>query len=104
MSRWLGAFFIVMAGALLLSSAAAQETQKGKVDVEAFFKKLDINSDGKLQKDEFLRLADHFKDKAKAREKLSTAFTMIDAEKRGFLSKDQFRTYLDAAKKKTPNQ
>ena len=100
MTRWLGAVLIVVAGGIALSSAVAQDTKKGKVDIEAVFKKLDTNSDEKLSKDEFLKLADRVKDKEKAREKLASAFTKIDAEKKGFLSREQFRTYYHERAKK----
>lgn len=103
MSRWLGAVFTISAISLALCSAEAQQTKKGPVDVDVVFKKLDANSDSKLQKEEFLKLAEHFKDKGKAREKLTTAFATMDAEKRGFLSKDQFRGYFEAAKKRVEN-
>ena len=101
MARCLGMIFAMLTAALVLSSAAAQETRKGKFDAEAIFKKLDANNDGKLQKDEFLKLADRTKDKERAREKLVATFTMIDAEKVGYLSREQFRSYLDAARKKS---
>src|SRR5262245_52912998 len=103
MLRWFGAVVTLTAVSLALCSAEAQQTKKGPVDVDVVFKKLDANGDSKLQKDEFLKLAEHFKDKGKAREKLSTAFTSMDAEKKGFLSKDQFRGYFDAAKKRVEN-
>jgi Ca2+-binding EF-hand superfamily protein len=100
MTRGWGAGLLVLAAGALLTNASAQDTKKGKVDVDAVFKKLDANGDNKLQKDEFLKLADHFKDKGKAREKLSTAFGAIDADKRGYLSRDQFRVYFETAKKR----
>lgn len=83
----------------LWTGVAAQDVKK-KVDAETIFKKLDTNNDGKLQRDEFLKMADSFKNKDKAREKLASTFMTIDVEKLGFLSRDQFRRYLDAAKKK----
>ena len=98
MARCLGLLVILLAFAFLASPAATQEQKKSKLDVEAIFKKLDGNSDGKLQKDEFLRLADRFTDKEKARTKLTATFAMIDAEKRGYLSKDQFRSYFEKRK------
>jgi len=103
MSRWLGAVLILGAASLLFGGVQAQETKKGGVNVDVVFKKLDANADSKLQKDEFLRLADHFKDKGKAREKLTMAFETMDGQKKGFLSKDQFRNYLEAAKKRVEN-
>jgi Ca2+-binding EF-hand superfamily protein len=103
MSRLLGATFLFAAMILMVGSADAQQPKKGTVDVDGVFKKLDANGDAKLQKEEFLRLAEHFKDKGKAREKLTSAFTTMDAEKKGFLSKDQLRGYFDAAKKRVEN-
>lgn len=103
MARLLSSIFVFTAISLMLTGARAQDAKKGPVDVDAVFKKLDANRDDKLQKDEFLKLADHFKDKGKAREKLTSAFTMMDAQKKGFLSKDQFRTYFDNAKKRVEN-
>ncbi len=100
MMRLVGAFFLVLAGVLVLSNASAQDTKRGKIDVEAIFKKLDTNNDAKLQKDEFLKMADRFKDKDKAREKLTATFVTIDTAKNGYLSREQFRVYLDSAKKK----
>ena len=97
----LGLLFLLAGFAL--ASAGAQEAKK--IDVDAIFKKLDGNSDGKLSKDEFLKLADNFKDKEKAREKLTKAFESIDPKNVG-LTKDQFRKYLEAVsvrkKDKTP--
>lgn len=100
MKRLLGMFFIVLAAGLLSSGAAAQD-KKSKIDLEAVFKKLDTNSDGKLSKDEFVRMADRFTNKEKAREKLGMVFDKIDPDNKG-LSRIQFRQYLDglSAKKK----
>lgn len=98
MPRMLGALITVITIGLILGFADGQESKK-KFDVDAIFKKLDANSDGKLSKDEFLKLADRFKDKEKAREKLTMAFEKIDPQNKG-LSKEQLRTYLDSAKKK----
>jgi Ca2+-binding EF-hand superfamily protein len=96
MSRMLG---ILLAGLTLCFIMTGAQAQGKKLDVEAAFKKLDANSDGKLSKDEFLKLADRFKDKDKAREKLTKAFEKIDPQNQG-LSKDQFGQYLDSVKKK----
>ena len=103
MTRLLGSLITLITLSLMLTGAHAQDAKKSPVDVDAVFKKLDANGDNKLQKDEFLKLADHFKDKGKAREKLTTAFTMMDVQKKGFLSKEQFRTYFEAAKKRAEN-
>jgi Ca2+-binding EF-hand superfamily protein len=98
MSRLFGSI-LVFAAIVFLGGGVRAQDKKSLVDIDSVFKKLDTNSDNKLQKDEFLKLAEHFKDKGKAREKLTTAFSMIDAQKKGFLSKDQFRTYYESAKK-----
>ncbi len=98
MARWIGMLLFALTAAFVLSAVHAQDV-RGKLDAEAIFKKLDTNSDGKLSKDEFLKLADNFKNKDKAREKLTTAFDKFDVEKKG-LTKDQFRKYLDGVKKK----
>jgi hypothetical protein len=99
MARWTGRLFIALTAAFLLGGVQAQDTKKGKLDAEAIFKKLDANSDGKLSKDEFLKLCDNFKNKDRAREKLTAAFEKFDTHKMG-LTQDQFRKYLDSVKKK----
>ncbi|MSQ93916.1 MAG: hypothetical protein EXR98_05090 [Gemmataceae bacterium] len=100
MARLAGLLFVALAIGLLMGGAGAQDTKKGKLDVEAIFKKLDTNSDAKLQKDEFLKMADRVKDKEKAREKLTVTFEKLDTDKKG-LSIEQFRKYLENGKKKS---
>ena len=97
MARWLGMLLVALT-ALLLGGVQAQDTKK-KLDSEAIFKKLDANKDGKLSKDEFLKLADNFKNRDKAREKLVAAFEKFDTDMTG-LTQDQFRKYLDSVKKR----
>jgi Ca2+-binding EF-hand superfamily protein len=98
MARWIGKLLVALTAALLLGGVQAQDTTK-KVECEAIFKKLDANKDGKLSKDEFLKLADNFKNRDKAREKLVAAFEKFDTDKMG-LTQDQFRKYLESVKKK----
>src|SRR5580658_7935853 len=98
MTRWLGMLFVAMSATVFLSAVEAQDTAK-KFDLDAVFKKLDLNNDGVLSKDEFLKLADNFKDKEQARKKLADCFVMLDKDMKG-LTKMQFKTYLDNAKKK----
>ena len=101
MARSLGALLFVLTVGLLLATADAQDTtKKGKLDFDAIFKKLDINNDGFLSKDEFVKLADNFKNKDQARKKLADTYGMIDKDMKGLLSKDQFRSYLEIVKKK----
>jgi Ca2+-binding EF-hand superfamily protein len=97
MARWIGTLLAALTAAFLLGGVQAQDTKK--VECEAIFKKLDANKDGKLSKDEFLKLADNFKNRDKAREKLVAAFEKFDTDKMG-LTQDQFRKYLDSVKKK----
>ena len=99
MAHWIGMLLVALTLALLLSGVQAQDTSKKKFDCEACFKKLDANNDGKLSKDEFLKLADNFKNRDKAREKLVAAFEKFDTDRMG-LTLDQFRKYLDSVKKK----
>jgi Ca2+-binding EF-hand superfamily protein len=103
MARWIGMLLAAFAAALLLGGVRAQDTTKKKLDCEAIFKKLDTNKDGKLSKDEFLKLADNFKNRDKAREKLVAAFEKFDADKMG-LTQDQFRKYLDSVKPPAPSK
>ena len=103
MARWLGIWLITLTASIVLSSVHAGDTKKGKLDADAIFKKLDANHDGILNKMEFLRLADQFKDKTKAREKLTMVYAQIDPDNKG-LSKVQFKTYLDSKKKKDEKQ
>jgi Ca2+-binding EF-hand superfamily protein len=100
MPRWIGTLFIIITTGLVITGASGQDpSTKGKLDIDAIFKKLDANNDGKLSKGEFLKLADRCKDKEKARAKLTMAFETIDPENMG-LSKDVFRKYLESVKKK----
>src|SRR5690242_18736360 len=103
MARWIGTALVLLTATLILGGVQAQDTQKKKLDAAVIFKKLDTNSDGKLSKDEFLKLADHFKNRDKAREKLTASFVTFDTSKMG-LSQDQFRMYLDSVRKKTENR
>ncbi len=75
--------------------------KKFKGDFEAFFKKLDSNMDGKLTKDEFLKMADRAKEKDQARAKLSQAYDKLDPEMKG-ITKEVFRRYLENGKNGEP--
>jgi hypothetical protein len=98
MTRWPGMLIVVLSAVFFLSAVDAQDTPK-KLDVDAIFKKLDLNNDGVLSKDEFLKLADNFKNKEQARKKLADTFVMLDKDMKG-LTKMQFKTYLESVKKK----
>jgi Ca2+-binding EF-hand superfamily protein len=99
MTRLVGFLSLLLAAGFLLAPATAGD-DGGKVkDADAIFHKLDTNKDGKLTRDEFLRIADRFGDKEKARKRLGVAFDKLDPDNKG-LTKDQFRTILEASQKK----
>jgi Ca2+-binding EF-hand superfamily protein len=98
MTRWPGMLIVALSTVFFLSAVEAQDTAK-KLDVDAIFKKLDLNSDGFLSKAEFLKLADNFKNKEKALKKLEEAFAMLDKDMKG-LTKMQFKVYFENVKKK----
>ena len=91
------------AALICLSAAGAgadeESKKKGRLDTETFFKKLDANGDGKLSRDEFLKLADRAKDKDKerVRERLAKTYDKLDPQRKG-LSKEQFKTFLEMKK------
>jgi len=98
MTRLVGVCLLLLAMAALLGSAAWGDDKKDK-DIDTIFRKLDTNNDGKLSKDEFLKMAERFRDKDKARVHLEKTFDKLDPNNRG-LSKDQFRTFVEASMKK----
>lgn len=100
MMKLLGGLFLALSLVLLGGAGASGDSKKtkGKVDFEAFFNKLDTNMDGKLSKDEFVRMAERAKEKETAREKLEMAYARIDPEKKG-ITRDQFRKFLELRKK-----
>jgi EF hand domain-containing protein len=80
-----------------IGAAADDQGKKPKGNLDAIFKKLDSNKDGKLDRDEFLRLADRAKEKDQARAKLSQTYDKLDPEMKG-ITKDQFRRFLENGK------
>lgn len=99
MTRVVGVFALLLAGWVLLGPAIAGDDGKKGADIDAIFRKLDTNMDGKLNKAEFLKIADRFRDKDRARTELGQTFDKIDPTNKG-LSKDQFRTFVEATAKK----
>jgi hypothetical protein len=118
MVRWLGSLALVASLVLLVGAASAgddagKKKKGGKggagkligTDPEATFKKLDANGDGKLTKDEFLKIADKIKDTdkaSKAKEFLGKAFDKI-SNGESSVTLDQFKkaaTELGKKKKK----
>jgi EF hand len=99
MKRLVGIFALLVAAGLTFGTLAAGDIgTKGK-DLDAYFHKLDLNMDGRLTKDEFLKIADKFRDKEKARRQLGLTYDKIDPEQKG-LTKDQFRTLVEARAKR----
>jgi Ca2+-binding EF-hand superfamily protein len=97
--RVLGMFALVFTALVLLGPArAADDGKKGK-DIDAIFRKLDANMDGKLTKSEFLKIADRFRDKDRARVELGLTFDKLDPNNKG-LTSVQFRTFVETTAKK----
>jgi len=71
--------------------AQEQQPQQPKHDREGFFKKIDTDGDGKLSKAEVDAAAS--KDDNKGLAKLKENFDTIDANKDGFLDKDELKAY-----------
>jgi Ca2+-binding EF-hand superfamily protein len=92
---------MVTALTLTLAASGGDDAKKGKGDFEAFFKKLDSNMDGKLNKEEFLKMAIRAKQPEKARQKLGQAYDKLDPEKKG-VTKDQLKRFLDENKNGEP--
>ena len=90
---------LLLAGSALLGSATAGDDGKKGKDIDAIFRRLDTNMDGKLNKDEFLKIADRFRDKDRARTELGQTFDKLDPTNKG-LTKDQFRRFVETTAKK----
>jgi Ca2+-binding EF-hand superfamily protein len=98
MTRIFGIGVVVVTFMATLVVGADEPRPKTRGDFETFFKKLDTNMDGKLSKDEFLRMADRAKDKDRARARLTKLYQKLDPENKG-ITKERFKEYLDSAKK-----
>jgi Ca2+-binding EF-hand superfamily protein len=99
MKRLVGLFALLVALALTMGTLTAGDDGKKAKDLDAYFQKLDANKDGRLSKTEFLKMADRFRDKDKARVRLGEAFDKLDPNMKG-LTLDQFRAFIDARAKK----
>jgi Ca2+-binding EF-hand superfamily protein len=77
----------------------------GKIDADALFKKLDTNKDGKLTKDEFMKLVEEFKNKigeaniAFAKIKVAQMYQQLDPDGVG-VTLEQFRKGVTEFQKK----
>lgn len=78
--------------------AQDQQPQQPKQNHEGFFKKVDTDGDGKLSKAEVDAAAS--KDDNKGLAKLKENFDAIDANKDGFIDKDELKAY----RQKQPRQ
>src|SRR5438128_2352102 len=97
MRAWWAFGCLFLAVSLVLADGDSGGGKKFKGDFEAFFKKLDSNMDGKLSKEEFLKMADRAKEKDQVRAKLAQEYDKLDPEMKG-ISKEVFRKYLENGK------
>ncbi|MBI3408916.1 MAG: EF-hand domain-containing protein [Planctomycetes bacterium] len=102
---------VVAAMLVVLGSASAGDDEagakgkgkgKGKLgNPEQIFKKLDTNNDGKLSKDEFMKMADRVKDAEKAakfKSVLERAWTKLSVN--DAITLDQFKKFQEMKGKK----
>jgi Ca2+-binding EF-hand superfamily protein len=103
MTRLVGVFALFLAATSLLAPLTAGDETRPEKHIEAMFRKLDTNKDGRLSKDEFLKIADRFRDKDKARTELGQTFDKLDPGNKG-LTKDQFRRIVETRLKKKDDE
>lgn len=91
MVRCFGLLALLVSGVLLMGDTvgAGGGEKKKKFDSDQIFQRLDANSDGKISKDELLKLAERTKeDKDKVRENLTKVYEKLDPDNKG-LTKEQ---------------
>ncbi len=91
----LAAWLISLALVMTAASAGDEDDnkKKKKVDAAAIFKKLDADNNGRLSKEEFLKIADRAKDADRAEKFkaiLTKVFAKLATDNQG-LTLDQFR-------------
>jgi hypothetical protein len=99
MKHIVGLTAMLLAALTLLGALSAGDDGKKGKEIDVIFGKLDANRDGRLSKDEFLKVAEKFRDKEKARKHLGLTYDKLDPDQKG-LSREQFRAFADAAAKK----
>ena len=99
MTRLAGILALLLAIVVLLVPSARAEDSIPEKDIDAIFRKLDTNKDGRLSKDEFLKIADRFRDRDRARSQLGQTFDKLDPTNQG-LTRDQFRMFAEVRHKK----
>jgi hypothetical protein len=97
MKFW-GVGVLLLAGVMVCGAQENGDVKKNRGEFDTFFRKLDANLDGKLNRDEFLKMADRARERNQARAKLAQAYDKLDPERKG-LSKEVFKKYLDDSKK-----
>jgi Ca2+-binding EF-hand superfamily protein len=100
MSRFACALLALAAFALNATAADGDNKNRkvGKADPGAMLQKLDANKDGKISKDEFMKIADKAKDKGagdKAAGFLEKLFQKLDANNDGALSLEELKKMQD---------
>jgi len=108
MSKLLGSILLAASFVCFLASVSADGDAKGpgksggkKIDVDELFKKLDLDGNGKLSRDEFLKLADKAPDaekQTKAREFLGKVYDKI-APNNG-VTLEQLKKFQEAREQK----
>lgn len=103
MKRLVGILALLVAATVSLGPVRAGDNGKTSKDIDAIFRKLDTNKDGRLSKDEFVRIAERFRDKEKARVQLGQTYDKLDPDHKG-LTQTQFRMYVEASRKRRDEQ
>ena len=103
----LAATLIVTASSRADEPAGQKKNKKKGPDIEAIFKKLDADNDGKLSSTEFATAMQELRKKkegaeaknpAKGAKRAELLFAKLDADKNGSLSLDEFKTVIEVMK------